>query len=305
MLVTGATGFIGRCLQAHLLDRGFRVRALVRPHSGGDRRLDSRCEVHVGALTDPEAVAAAVQGIDAVVYGAGAVRGAVADDFDAANVCGVATLVDALRGRAAGGRVVLLSSLAATRPELSHYARSKCRGEAVLQRAPGIDWTILRPPAVYGPGDTELRPLLALARRGLVLRPGPRGQRLALLHVDDLARAVIACLERPSLCRQRAFALDDGTQGGHSWGDVAVAVAGRPVPEVGVPGWLLGLLARANVRAARVLGYAPMLTPGKVRELRQPQWLCDNAEFTEATGWRPELDLVSGAAALFAPVQGE
>lgn len=301
VLLTGATGFIGRRLQTHLLQRGVAVRALVRPASAATARLDPGCEVRLGELTDPHAVRAALGGVDVVVYCAGSVRGAGAADFEAANVAGVQTLVSVLEAGPAAPRVVLLSSLAASRPELSHYARSKHRGEEVLRSASDLDWTILRPPAVYGPGDREMRPLLDLVRRGLALRPGPAGQRLALLHVDDLVRAVAACIHHPDGCRHRTFAIDDGRSGGYDWRDIAAAVAGRPVPEVGVPGWLLKALAAINLTAARVAGYAPMLTPGKVRELQQVSWLCDNRAFIHATGWQPEIDLKRGAAALFRP----
>jgi 2-alkyl-3-oxoalkanoate reductase len=317
ILLSGATGFIGRHLVTHLLDAGYRVRALVRPASAHRANLDRRCEIHTGELSDAAALARALSGVGGVVYGAGSVRGRRLADFLPANEAGIAAMLEALEriervhpaatGGARGGlppsvgpRVVLLSSLAASRPELSDYARSKRRGEEVLERARGRDWTILRPPAVYGPGDKEMRPLFDLVRRGIALRPGPAGQRLALLHVSDLVRAVAACLETPGrACWQRCFSLHDGKADGYGWAEIAAAVTSRRVREVGVPPALLRTVASANRLAATVFGYAPMLTPGKVRELQQPRWLCDNHAFTEATGWQPQIDLERGAADLF------
>lgn len=312
VLLSGATGFIGRHLVTHLLDAGYRVRALVRPASVHRANLDSRCEIHPVELSDPAALARALRGVGAVVYGAGAVRGRRLADFLPANVDGVAALLEALdrvapaptgaaaTSRSGGPRVVLLSSLAASRPELSDYAHSKRQGEEALEQARGRDWTILRPPAVYGPGDQEMRPLLELVRRGIALRPGPAGQRLALLHVSDLVRAVIACLEAAEdACRQRCFTLHDGKADGYGWPELAAAVTSRRVREVGVPPALLRAVARANQLAAGVFGHAPMLTPGKVRELRQPRWLCDNSAFSRATGWQPLIGLERGAADLF------
>lgn len=300
VLITGATGFIGQRLHRHLLDRGHTVRALVRPESAARARLDQRCDVHLGSLTDPAALARALSGVGSVVYAAGTVRGRGFDDFRSANVSGVEALVEALRREPEEERpVVLLSSLAASRPELSDYARSKRCGEETLRAAGDLPWTILRPPAVYGPGDTEMRGLLALARRGLALRPGPPGQRLSLLHVDDLNRAVAACLTHPGPCRHGCYELDDGMPGGYDFDEIGAAVAGRPVRQVGVPAPLLRTAARINRMLSGLLGYAPMLTPGKVRELQQSAWLCDNSPFTHATGWRPEVDLEQGASALF------
>ncbi len=219
-------------------------------------------------------------------------------DFERANVGGVAAPADALSLHP-DVSLVLLSSLAASRPALSHYAASKRAGERVLERLGESRWTILRPPAVYGPGDVEMRPLFDLVRRGLALRPGPPDQRLALLHVDDLVRAVAAALAHPGACGGRTFAIDDGRPEGYTWRDIAVAVAGRPVRELSVPRGLLRAAGGLNAVLAGVFGYAPMLSPGKVRELQEPRWLCDNRAFTDATGWQPQVDLHSGARALY------
>ncbi len=301
VLITGATGFIGQHLHRHLLNTGYPVCALVRPQSVPRAGLDSRCEVVGAELTDADAISRALGGVGCVVYAAGAVRGRCFDDFRSANVSGLQALVGVL-GREAPcrrPRVILLSSLAAGRPELSDYARSKRCGEQVLEQASGVDWSILRPPAVYGPGDKELRGLFSLARRGIALRPGPPGQRLALLHVDDLVRAVAACLSHPDACRHGCYELDDGKPGGYDFDEIGEALAGRPVHQVGVPPRLLQALATWNRWLASRFGYLPMLTPGKVRELQQAGWLCDNSPFSRATGWRPAIELSQGAAGLF------
>lgn len=299
VLLTGATGFIGRHLTRHLLDLGHPVHALVRPASAARAQLDPRCRVIVAELADRPALAAALTEVGHVVYGAGAVRGGAAADFQAANVAGVRHLVEALGATPQAPPLVLISSLVASRPALSDYALSKHDGEAVLHAAPALCWSILRPPAVYGPGDTELQPLFELIRRGIALRPGPPGQRLALLHVDDLVRAIGAALLAPEACRGATYAIDDGRSQGYSWAEIAAAITRRRVREVAVPGALLGAAGRINRLAARVFGYLPMLTPGKARELQQATWLCDNSPFTLATGWQPEIDLEQGAAALF------
>ncbi|MFU8813709.1 MAG: NAD-dependent epimerase/dehydratase family protein [Pseudomonadales bacterium] len=298
MLLTGAGGFIGRHLQRVLLDRGYQLRVLLRPGSRNHANIDPRCEICRGELTDLDALAQALDGVTAAVYAAGAVRGRSGGDFRQANVAGVESLVAAMGAASVPPQLVLLSSLAAERPELSDYACSKRAGEDVLRGSAGISWSILRPPAVYGPGDVELRPLLKLVRAGLLVCPGPADQRLALLHVHDLARAVAACLEHPAACRHGCFALDDGKPGGYDWSEVADAVAGRQVPRITVPRWLLDTLARGNLLLSGVLGYAPMLTPGKVRELQQASWLCDNRPLTLATGWQPQIGLAQGAATL-------
>jgi 2-alkyl-3-oxoalkanoate reductase len=299
VLLTGGTGFIGRRLHRALLDHDVAVRLLVRNASAPPGVVDPRCELCIGALTDAAAVADAVAGVDAVVYAAGAVRGRSPGDFHAANVGGVATVAAALARANPTVGMVLLSSLAASRPALSDYAASKHLGEQALADSGHAAWMVLRPPAVYGPGDAELRPLLALVRRGLAVRPGPADQRLALLHVDDLCRAVLAALRHLPACHRETFTLHDGRESGYDWGGIAQAVAGRRVRELGLPVWLLHTLAQANHALSALTGRPPMLTRGKVRELRQSDWLCDNRDFTRATGWVPQIDLARGAAELF------
>lgn len=304
VLLPGATGFIGQHVQQHLLRAGYRVRALVRARKRGVSALDSRCEVIVASLADREAVRQAAHGVDAVVYCAGSVRGSRYQDFVPANVDGVRHVAEALGGSASVPPLLLISSLAASRPELSDYARSKREGERVLERRPDLCWCILRPPAVYGPGDVEMRPLLNLVRRGLALRPGRAGQRLSLIHVSDLAEAVVFWAADPAACRQQTFSIDDGHPDGYDWSEIGLAVAGRPVRQLPVPAALLGGLGALSGMLAPLLGRAPMLTAGKARELQQDRWLCDNSAFSARTGWQPRLSLETGARTLFAETTG-
>lgn len=241
-----------------------------------------------------------VDEVDAVIYCAGSVKGRRPADFAKANIDGVSAMAQALEGSANTPPLLLLSSLAASQPQLSHYAHSKNAGEKVLRARRSLPWTIFRPPAVYGPGDKEMLPLLKLVRRGYVVRPGPREQRLSLLHVEDLACAAEAWLMAPRNCLREIYAIDDGTQGGYDWPGIARAVGQRRTHMIPVPRFLLDFSAGVNLFLSSLLGYSPMLTPGKVRELVQSEWLCDNRAFTAATGWQPRLNLEQGARQLFA-----
>ncbi len=298
--LNGATGFIGRRIQRHLLDSGHTVRVLLRPGTHNRRYLDARASVIEVALSDAAGLADGIRDVDAVIYCAGIVRGRDFADFRAVNVDGLATVCAVAAARPQPPRLLLISSLAATRPYLSHYARSKHDGEQVVQRWPTLDWTILRPPAVYGPGDVELRPLFLAMRAGLALRIGPSTQRLSLLHVDDLASAVSAWLKASAQCAQRSFEIDDGQPAGHGWEDLRTALRGsRPALVLSVPRRLLEIFGQANLLLARLLRRSPMLTPGKVRELSELSWLCDNSAFTAVTGWRPQRTLRDGVQTLF------
>ena len=272
---------------------------MVRPQSPTDTRLPQACETIPVALTDVDKLTTIVSESNAVIYCAGSVRGRNSADFAYANIHGVRSMLEALERSGSAASMLLLSSLAASQPQLSDYALSKHEGEHVLLARPSLPWTVLRPPAVYGPGDREMLPILKMIRKGLLVQIGPPDQRLSLLHVDDLVNAILAWLSAPQKCRHKIYSIDDGTSGGYTWQAISEAVSRRKVLKLMLPRFLLETTARANLGVSRLLGYAPMLTPGKVRELLHPQWLCDNSEFSSDTGWTPGLDLKQGVQQLF------
>jgi 2-alkyl-3-oxoalkanoate reductase len=292
--LTGATGFIGRRVQVALIDAGWAVRAIVQPGSRNLRHLDPRCQRVNCSLADPAGLTAALQGARAVVYCAGSVRGRGLADFLPANVDGVAAVLRAMPATEEALPFLLISSLAAGRPELSDYARSKWLGEAAVRKHATGPWTIIRPPAVYGPGDREMLPILKMLRSGVIVHAGPREQRASLLYVDDLATAVAAWLSAWRNCAGSTYAIDDGRPGGYDWDALAAAAGRNRYRRLRIPPGLLAMLAYGNLQLSRLTGRAPMLTPGKVRELTAAEWLCDNAPFAAATAWRPRIDLATG-----------
>ena len=295
--VTGATGFIGAMLVDHLLAAGWNVKALVRPRSAHRFPEKPGLETVTGSLEDGESLHRLVQGAAAVVHCAVAVRGATAADFNAVNVDGLERLVRAALSLSPRPRFLSLSSLAARSPELSHYASSKRQGEVALAAmAEDMEWVALRPPAVYGPGDKEMLPLFQWMELGIAPVLGEPHARLSLLYVEDLCAAVLSWLNAGS-CRCGAYELHDTQTGGYSWDETIAnvsALRGRRIIRLPLPAVLLKMIARINVAVARLIGYAPTLTPGKVRELRHPDWVADNSALTAAIGWQPVFPLEQG-----------
>lgn len=293
--LTGATGFIGTHLSVALVAAGYRVRALVRPVSAS-KPLARSVERIPGDLSDAGDLARLLENADTIIHCAGAVRGAREADFMRINKDATEVLVASAQA-ARVRRFILVSSLAARHPGVSPYAASKRAGEAALQRlAHGTSFVALRPPAVYGKGDRELMPLFATLNRGLAPVWGDPEARFSLIHVDDLVRAILSCVQcDPEF--SSAYELHDGRPNGYSMNEVIAIVeqwAGRRIRRFPVPSRLLDLLAGMNLRCARAFGYSPMLTPWKLRELRHPRWVCDNKPFSAMTGWNPEITLAEG-----------
>jgi len=306
--LTGATGFVGGAVARQLVSCGWRVRALCRPGSRARAELPGDIDWLPGRLEDRASLRRLVHGCQAVVHCAGAVRGADWEGFQQVNVEGTQRLLEAAREGAQPPRLLLISSLAAREPQLSPYAASKRQAELLLEHQGGdMAWTILRPPAVYGPGDQELRPLFQWLARGVAVVPGSGQGRVSLIYVEDLGRAVASVIGCEDV-HGRTFGLHDGRAGGYSWEDVIEALSplrsGRGVWRLRIPEAALRPLAAANVWAARLGGPAPMLTPGKLRELTHPDWVCDNAELAGVTGWQPQVSLLDGVRACLGRAQG-
>jgi len=295
--VTGANGFIGRTICRLLHDGGWKVRALVRSEARTQALKGCVDEWMLGDLDNRVSLQKLIVNAYAVVHCAGAVRGASQQAFDRVNVDGVRNLVDVILASHHIPRLLCLSSLAAREPGLSFYAASKRKGEQVLeQQAQALSWVALRPPAVYGPGDRELLPLFRLMARGIAPVLGNRDARFSMIYSQDIAHLVQAWLLKDS-CPSGVYSLHDGKQGGYSWSDVSATVSHlcqRSVREFAVPSVVLSVPAWINRRLAPLLGYAPMLTPEKLRELRHPDWVCDNEAIQTVLDWQPSVQLEEG-----------
>jgi nucleoside-diphosphate-sugar epimerase len=281
-----------------LLERGFQVRILARNPDKARELTAQGASLIVGDLQNTAALQQFVAGSDAIVHAAGAVRGGSQVDFDQVNVAGTAALLSAIKGQTHRPRLLLLSSLAAREPNLSWYAHSKRDSEKLLEQTPDLDWIIMRPPAVYGPGDKEMLPIFQWMGRGIAFVPGAAEARISLIHVADLVAAIMACLYTPGT-RHQTLSLSDGKPDGYNWHEMA-GIAGatwaRRVRLWRVPAWLLDTVAQLNIRAAGITGSVPMLTPPKLRELRHKDWVVDNEAICAKTEWTPTITLPEGLA---------
>ena len=298
--LTGATGFIGSAIARKLVNNGWRVRALSRAPSRRARLEGISIQWVHGTLENLEQLESLVGDADAVVHCAAMLRGITEADFHPANVQAVSRLAQIAACRQSPPRFLFISSLAAREPNLSAYAASKRMGEIALSEAAGAcAWTVFRPPAVYGPGDRALLPLFWLMQHGIAPLLGLADARFSLIYVQDLAEAVLKWLVSDS-GGIRVFELDDGHPSGYTWCEVADTferLRGKQAFRFQVSELPMNVAAKVNQIAAWLVGYAPMFTQGKVREIRHPDWVCDNSVFCQATNWTPTVSLEQGLRA--------
>ncbi|MEW6335965.1 MAG: NAD-dependent epimerase/dehydratase family protein [Acidobacteriota bacterium] len=309
--VTGATGFVGSHLVEALLRAGLRPRVLARDPARLDAPTRESVDVVVGDLGDPAALAGLVTGASTVVHLAGVVRAGRAAEFDAANRGGTSRLVAARDLCAPGAFFVHVSSLAAAgpspRPEgrspdepaspVSAYGRSKLAGEEAVRGSAG-PWVILRPPAIYGPRETDVLQFFRLAARGLV--PLPAGERwVTMAHVADIVRAILsAAALRPA---GRTFHLGEPSplRMDELVGRLAAAggVRARVVP---VPPWALRAAGALGDVAHLVGARSVAITSDKARELLARHWSAESGPSLRALGLDGFIPFASGAAQAWA-----
>ena len=139
-----------------------------------------------------------------------------------------------------------------------------------------------------------MSPLFRVTQRGLLPMVGQPAMRFGLLHVNDLVSAIL-CWLSTQVPIEGIYEVDDGTPGGYDGqtvASIAQEVWKRPVHCVFFPALLVSSIAVVNLWLARLLRYSPMLTPGKVRELRHANWVCDITPLTRALPvWHPRVQL--------------
>lgn len=279
LAITGGTGFVGSRLIALALEGGHMVRALARrpqPEREGVTWI-------AGDLHDTEALASLVDGAEAVIHVAGVVNAPTREGFARGNIEGTRNMLAAAEG-AGAQRFVHVSSLAAREPGLSAYGWSKAEADALVE-ASALDWTIVCPPAIFGPGDMEMLELFRLANWGLALTPP--GGRLSLIEVGELGRLLLA-LALSDSCRMKLDP-DDGRAGGWTHPEFSRAIGkalGKRIVVIPLPQPLMTAIAHLD-RLFR--GKGAKLTPDRVAYFCHADWTADPSRRPPENLWTPRL----------------
>ncbi|WP_165188267.1 NAD-dependent epimerase/dehydratase family protein [Caulobacter soli] len=268
--VTGATGFLGRRLVRTLAEQGWTVRILARRDVTDPSWTGLEPQLVIGDLANAAALAMLCDGAEVVVHVAGLIKARDRAAFDRANVEGARQVAKA--AKAAGARLVLVSSLAAREPQLSDYAASKRGGEDAAREFFGDSLTIVRPPAIYGPGDVETLRLFKMASESAILPVLDPKSRTTWIHVDDASARIADVVKTP---RPGLLSLSDDRPEGYGWVELmetASKAVGASPRLVRIPPGAIKALAVLSKWASFVTGKDTILTPGKARELLHADW---------------------------------
>jgi nucleoside-diphosphate-sugar epimerase len=310
--ITGGTGFVGSHLVETLLAAGVTPRVLVR-HRATARWIGGHAVTWVeGDLADADALCRLVEGAGTVIHLAGVLRAWREDDFLRGNRDGTAALVAAMAEAAPDVRLVHVSSQAALGPSpsreglepeapmapISAYGRSKAAGEGVVADSGGLDWVILRPPAIYGPRDTDVFEFFRLASRGLAARPA--GERfITVAHVADVVRATLAAAVTPDGGR-RFHIGEPAARTLADLLDIVATAGGVSVRRVAIPRALFSVAGAAGSLAQAMSFRRVALTRDKAREITASHWSLGTTSSLERLGMGSWVEFREGAAEAWA-----
>ena len=309
VLVTGGTGFIGPHLIVALVGQGFIPRALVRPTSNIAQLSALGIEYFVGGLDDPDVLARAVSGVELVIHLAAVTRARSEQEYYSVNAEGTRNLVNAVRTtQPRPKRLIYVSSLAAAGPAvdgmpvsvhdaprpITAYGRSKLMGEAAcLAAASEMEVVILRPPAVYGPGDRDLFRCFQMATHGILPVPTGPTRWIQFIHVHDLINALLCAVTATHAGGVYHVAEPQP----YAWGEITDWLAkavGRQVWAVRVPPWGIRAAAAVSEFGAAMIGRATIFNREKAEELLAPGWLCETEAVKRDLGFEVRIPLPQG-----------
>ena len=317
VLVTGATGFIGRHLCEDLLTAGYRVRGIRRRQSRpSDLQIEWFQLEDIGPATD---WSLALTGISYVVHLAGLAHqigsdsASVSSKFYSVNTDGTRTLAKAIAQYSEIKRIVFVSSIAALNSDCPstdsqvHYGRSKLLGELALEEElsnAATEWCVIRPPLVYGAGNPgNMARLLKLVHLGLPLPLKTIRNQRSLIFVGNLSNAIIACLKHPAAGNSKFTVADEATISTPELLRMLSAASGEKLFLFPVPLAALKLLAKVGDGIKLVLGRSIGFDSYSLEKLSNTL-VVDNVLISQQVGWSPPYSIEQGLRLAVDPTRG-
>ena len=310
VLVTGANGFVGSRLCAHLVDQGFRVIAQVRPTSDLTLLRYLHVEYRYGDITEPRTLPEMVSDVDYIVHNAGLIKAKRRQTFFDVNEQGTRSLLEAVaKHNPTVRRIVCISSVAAAGPSqpgrpvnefdtphpITTYGESKLAGERMaLSFADHLPVVVVRPPAVYGPGDRGIFSMFQAVWLHLKPLIGDSNRKLQLVHVDDLCDGIARALKADVKPGGVYFVAEKDAYTYCDLIDTLVEASGRWTIPLYLPSPVFRAVATASEYGFRAIGVTPLLTREKSRELNS-SWEMDVSRARKELGFESKIGFADGA----------
>jgi len=310
VFVTGATGFVGSFLVEKLLEKGYQVRCLVRKTSNLRWLADLEIECFYGSLKDKNSLRRGIEECSYVYHVAGVTKARTEAEYFEGNFEGTKNLTDVCLEKAGQiKRFVNISSQAAVGPSptlipidethppnpLTYYGKSKLAGEAyVMQFTGNLKINNLRPPAVYGPRETDILEFFRTVKSGIIPQLGGVDKYLSLIHVRDLVRGILMAAESPDTEGETYFLTSPKP---YSWKEVsetALRIFGKKGFRIPVPLLAIRGVAAVSEGISMITKKPALVNRQKIIEMKQDFWTCSPDKARKTLGFEAEISLEDG-----------
>ncbi|BDS15604.1 NAD-dependent epimerase/dehydratase family protein [Aureispira anguillae] len=307
--VTGANGFVGSHLVDYLLEQGNEVHAIVRPTSNLQWLEGKNVKLHTCGLNSADDLQAAFQGAHYIYHIAGVVKVPTKEGFMKGNVEMTRNVMEAAAHTPTIKRVLVTSSMAATgyaefgsevdeqsplRP-IEPYGESKVAQEEVAKEyADRVPATIVRPPGVYGPRDTEIFAFFKAINNGISAIMGFTPKEMSLIHVRDLVQGMHQAATNENSIGEVYFL---GSMECYNWkqlGDIASKAMNKKTWTIKIPHFVIFILGFFGQILESWFGVDVALNKDRAYRITRPSWYCSSAKAAKELGFKQTIPIDEG-----------
>lgn len=307
--VTGANGFVGSHLVDYLLEKGNEVHAIVRASSDLKWLEGKNVKLHTCGLADVEGLKKAFEGVHYIYHIAGVVKVPTKEGFMKGNVNMTRNVMEAAAHTPTIKRVLVTSSMAATgyaefggsvdensplRP-IEPYGESKVAQEQVAKEyADRVPSTIVRPPGVYGPRDTEIFAFFKAINNGVSAMMGFKPKEMSLIHVRDLVQGMYLAATNEKSVGQIYFL---GSLECYNWkqlGEIASKAMNKKTIALKIPHFVIFILGFFGQLLESWFGMDVALNKDRAYRITRPSWYCDSSKAVRELGFQQTVPIEEG-----------
>lgn len=316
IVITGATGFTGRFILQKGLEEGHELIAWVRKTSNIHFLKKHKIPVYFVDLLDEKSVLNSWSKLledygkpDYFIHNAGLTQSLKSSDYIYGNFEPLKIIVSALKkSQVLPQKFLYISSLAAHGPielnqgqihetsalqAVSDYGKSKVLAEEFLQQQDDFPWIIMRPTAIYGPGDQNTLLVFQAIKRGLEMYPAGKKQLLSFIYVSDFAKAIFKALGQSPL--HETYVLSDGNNYKVThYQNMLKQIMNKKTIRLTTPYFIMFLAALIAELIGHLGGRVSILSRSKLKEIRAKSWACNTQKIENICHFQPDISLEEG-----------